>query len=87
MKPDLPILPLETVLSLTREEAFALLEMCAFTTATEHPTHLRVLDRLGRLCRELLSVSPESEQSLIEEYVLFPSPGRSREQLTVACLS
>lgn len=42
-------------LTLTEEEAFALLDMCTLTLASERPSHLRVLAQLGGLCREWLA--------------------------------
>jgi hypothetical protein len=76
----------EKMLSLTQEEAFALLEMCTLTLAIESPTHLRVLSRLGSLCRELLTAPRRMEESLPEER-LSPCPSQGPgERLTIACL-
>jgi len=76
----------ERMLSLTPEEAFALLEMCTLTLAQESPAHLQVLARLGSLYRELLTNPPIKEESPLDD---LPSPlpsGNPGERLTIACL-
>ena len=76
----------EKAISLTQEEAFALLEMCTLTLAAESPAQLQVLSRLGNLCREMLTMPPNNEKVPGEgspSMTLYP---HSREWLTIACL-
>lgn len=76
----------EKALSLTQEEAFALLEMCTLTLANESPVHLMVLSRLGSLCREMLSPDSEKEEPLPDIRLSLPMSRCSQESPTVACL-
>ncbi len=39
---------------LTEEEAYALLEMCAFSQVPERQIHASLLSRVGAFCREFL---------------------------------
>jgi hypothetical protein len=76
----------EKVLSLTPEEAFALLEMCTLTLAEERPIHLQVLSRLGILYRELLT-DPLTKEELPLDHFQRLSPSNSPgERLTISCL-
>ena len=73
-------------LSLTQEEAFALLEMCTLTLASEGPAHLCVLSRLGSLCREMLTLPPGSEKVVGQEHPPYTLCSHSQDGLTIACL-
>lgn len=86
MRSSLSISTSEKTLSLTQEEAFALLEMCTLTLATESPTHLQLIARVGALCREMLAAPPANEQALSDNHARRSSAYRYREPLTIACL-
>lgn len=43
----------QSVIALSQEEVFALLEMCTLTLAEEKPSHAHILSRLGGLYRGL----------------------------------
>jgi len=76
----------DKALVLTYEEAFALLEMCTFTLAAESPIHLRVLNRVGSLCREILTAPSVNETEFVEDRLSCPVSSQVCERLTIACL-
>jgi hypothetical protein len=76
----------EKVISLTQEEAFALLEMCTLTLAAESPAQLQVLSRLGNLCREMLVMPPNNQTVSGEASPPIALCAHPREWLTIACL-
>jgi hypothetical protein len=83
---DLPAPVSEKTLSLSQEEAFALLEMCTLTLAKDGPNHLRVLCRLSNLCREMLTPAAPDEPIAIEPRAPILSSSPSGGLLTIACL-
>jgi hypothetical protein len=82
----LPATVPEKTLSLSQEEAFALLEMCTLTLATDGPNHLQVLCRLSNLCREMLTPAASDEQIMNEGRAPLLSGSHSGGLLTIACL-
>jgi hypothetical protein len=73
------------LLSLTKEEAFALLEMCAVTLVPERPAHLLVLSRLSSLCRELLQTQSMDGETPPEGHAVLTSSCPSGECRSICC--
>jgi hypothetical protein len=46
-------------ITLTEDEALALLEICLHTRAEDDATKVRVMDKVGELCREFIKASDQ----------------------------
>ena len=82
----LPAILSESTLSLSPEEVFALLEMCTLTLVAEGPNHLRVLNRLTNLYRDMIRQEARGHEMSSEDRAPVSSQCRPAEGLTVACL-